>query len=683
MRFIQGYKRGIVDKKAAFLIFIFGFLSLSVYSQNMAIASFEMDETDQTANVSPTMKMDINGEKSALIKIVTTQKNFGFDVGSLGVTATEWQNSEHPGEIWLYVPNGVMKISIQHPQFGSIKDYDLGSRLQKGRTYVMVLTSDQVNTLVVDYDNFQILDVNITPHDAELYINGIKQNLDKGRTSVRLPFGIHTWRVTAANYHMQEGKITINDKERQELQIQLKPAFGYLTLEAAGEMVGAEVWLDDIRIGTVPMQSHPVASGKHTLRVKQKYYSLWQKTITVTDEAPLRFSFTPTQFSPDYASAELSVDDRNVQIYDNDELLSASGGRWSGRLETGTHRLEVRKPNHTPSVRTVTVSNGQKLTYTLDTPRPILGKLNITTSPNGAEVIIDGKNFGTTPVVDRELIIGAHRIELRHPGCRPETREIVLQEGKTHIENIRLIDYCSAVLNTTPTGATVTIDGRYAGETPYQFNLEAGQYKIELSKSQYRKYAKTLKLDGNTQDINIKLRHDYVSGNKMYIQAGYNFFPFSGISFGAGIYINNINVEANYIQGIVKSEMVYWYDTRDDGFYKFAATYCPVGFNLKFGYGVHMGGRVCFTPQVGGQMFLMLENNQTNIIIAEGISKTSITFGARLSVNITSKLGISLTPDYLLHVHTSKGYRLLSDISPRIKNFARPFGCNVSVNLFF
>ena len=42
--------------------------------------------------------MDQNGERAALIKIVTTERGFSFDGGTLGIVATE----EHTGEIWLF-----------------------------------------------------------------------------------------------------------------------------------------------------------------------------------------------------------------------------------------------------------------------------------------------------------------------------------------------------------------------------------------------------------------------------------------------------------------------------------------------------------------------------------------------------------------------------------------------------
>lgn len=74
------------------MILIFCLISLTSYGQNMSIASFKMDEADQTANVSPTMRTDINGEKCALIKIATTQKNFSFP------TRDEWKYAAKGGE---------------------------------------------------------------------------------------------------------------------------------------------------------------------------------------------------------------------------------------------------------------------------------------------------------------------------------------------------------------------------------------------------------------------------------------------------------------------------------------------------------------------------------------------------------------------------------------------------------
>ena len=69
-------------------------------AQDMKVVDFKLLENDLTANRYETQKLDQNGERTALIKIVTPERGFAFDGGSLGIVATE----EHTGEIWLYVP---------------------------------------------------------------------------------------------------------------------------------------------------------------------------------------------------------------------------------------------------------------------------------------------------------------------------------------------------------------------------------------------------------------------------------------------------------------------------------------------------------------------------------------------------------------------------------------------------
>ena len=78
----------------------------------LAVSEFRLLDDDLTANLHGTMVYDFNGEKCALIKIETTQRGFSFDVGALGVVKIV----EQPGEIWLYVPEKIKRITISHPQ---------------------------------------------------------------------------------------------------------------------------------------------------------------------------------------------------------------------------------------------------------------------------------------------------------------------------------------------------------------------------------------------------------------------------------------------------------------------------------------------------------------------------------------------------------------------------------------
>lgn len=676
------------------LVVVSFFFSLLAYSQNMSISSFKMDETDQTANVKPTMRFDINGEKCALIKIETTQKNFSFDVGALGVTAIEWQNSEHPGEIWLYVPNGVMKISIQHPQFGSIKDHDLGGRLKKGRTYVMALTSDHVNTLVVDYDNTQILDVDITPHDADLYINGLKQSLDfNGHTSLQLPFGTHNYRVVAKNYHPEEAQVIINNKEnKHQLSVSLKQAFGYLTVKSTPESKGGELFIDDVRVGELPITQFPLKSGMHQLSVYQKLYFPYTEKLAMTDSATVEI--TP-MLKPNYSEYEIFVDgDKEAQIYDNGELIGT--GRWKGRLEAGEHIIEAKKISHTTITQKVNVVKDTPRKVSLTKPMPIYGTLEVKTQPSNAKVFIDNnpKEAGVTDFINSRLLIGPHHIKIVLPGHKTEEFDVDIKEGQTERINQTLTDFCDATIFSTPV-ANISIDGKEEDKTPLHINRIAGNYHISLSAHGYSTFSRKMRLDGTTKDFTIKLHRNYTRPNEFYIQVGGNIGKMLSMNFGLGGFIHNVNVEGNYIIGLTHSDRIFWSDKSGESV-PFSATYKPSGGNIKVGYGFRLHSRIRLTPQVGCQFISLTETTEKSVFsndsaesvqdsleAANGSKAASLTIGLRCNVALAPWLGLSVSPEYLVGISKSNGFKALSDVSSKIKGYADGFNCNVSINVFF
>ncbi|MBQ7494243.1 MAG: hypothetical protein IJT75_00520 [Bacteroidaceae bacterium] len=92
-------------------------------------------ESDLTANTHGTSRQDQNGETAALIRIVTTEKGFSFEGGSLGIVGTV----QKTGELWLYVPRYAQKLTIKHPTFGVLRDYAYPQTIEGGRTYELLL----------------------------------------------------------------------------------------------------------------------------------------------------------------------------------------------------------------------------------------------------------------------------------------------------------------------------------------------------------------------------------------------------------------------------------------------------------------------------------------------------------------------------------------------------------------
>jgi hypothetical protein len=92
-------------------------------------------------------------------------------------------------------------------------------------------------------------------------------------------------------------------------------------------------------------------------------------------------------------------------------------------LSAGSHRLElVNESLGYRTIQTVTVSSGQ--TTQVDATLPT-GRLHLNATP-WADVFIDDKPVGETPLANIEVPIGPHTIVFRHPQLGEQTRKTVI-----------------------------------------------------------------------------------------------------------------------------------------------------------------------------------------------------------------------------------------------------------------
>jgi formylglycine-generating enzyme required for sulfatase activity len=185
------------------------FCVIVMQAQNLAVQSFRMDETDLTANTAGTTVIDQNGNKCALIKVETTLRGFTFDAGTLGVVKTE----NHVGEVWVYVPEGVKRLSIFHEDYMPIRDYDLGMMLRRARTYVLRLSASQQQA-AEETPTSQFVIFQVSPANATIELNGEILPVHNGSATKMMPFGSYDYRVQAPDYMPQAGKVVVDDPKQ-------------------------------------------------------------------------------------------------------------------------------------------------------------------------------------------------------------------------------------------------------------------------------------------------------------------------------------------------------------------------------------------------------------------------------------------------------------------------------------
>ena len=105
--------------------------SLASPDSTFTVASFRQLPTDVSAFIDAVR--DLNGEACALLKVVAPS-DFAFS-SPLGIV----KRRDEVGEIWLYLPKGTKSITLKHPQWGVLRNYQLGTKLESRMTYEMRL----------------------------------------------------------------------------------------------------------------------------------------------------------------------------------------------------------------------------------------------------------------------------------------------------------------------------------------------------------------------------------------------------------------------------------------------------------------------------------------------------------------------------------------------------------------
>ncbi len=99
-------------------------------------------------------------------------------------------------------------------------------------------------------------------------------------------------------------------------------------------------------------------------------------------------------------------------------------------LSPGQHQMEIDTGTQ-PRVIPITITAGSQVSQYIEAQAaPATGKLQVTSEPAGATVLVDGERKGTAPVLVADLAIGRHQVELRADGATVQ-QEVTIEPGGT------------------------------------------------------------------------------------------------------------------------------------------------------------------------------------------------------------------------------------------------------------
>ena len=533
----------------------------ALHAQSISVASFRALPTDMTARVTDPVK-DRNGDKCALIKVVTTESGFGWEGGMLGIMKAE----KKTGEYWVYVPYGAKKLTIKHDKLGVLRNYLYPEPIKIATVYEMVLTTGKVTLIVEDAEiPTQWLLIESEPDGADVSIDEVFAGTTPFQKELEL--GRHAYSINKPLYHPSAGVVELKKKDSvMKVSTTLKPNFGKLNITSLPEP-GAEIILDDVPTAKItPFILDNVPSGKHIISLRKDWYAPIKQEVVVQDGQTANYII---RMIPAYSNISIKAE-QNSQIYVNNEHKGTTN--WTGRMMPGMYTFEARKDKHHNDSRKIEIFADDDQTIKLE-PLPITGDLKIISTPFGAEVRLNGEKEGKTPLTLRGLLIGEYNIELHKDLFATYSGKVTVKEGETTEMNRKLDAGVDVRIVSKPSGAKINIDGKPQGYTPKTLNLTFGKKHLKLTKNEYTTLEQNIHIEENTPYFEFELISEKLvqaeKQYKKYRNTKYFWLGMTAISAGASAYFymqveNDIKAypdathDATDIHNRIEQNDLYW-----------------------------------------------------------------------------------------------------------------------------
>lgn len=283
---------------------------------------------------------------------------------------------------------------------------------------------------------------------AEVSIDGVvRGTLPNG---FEVAAGRHNLEVKKAGWKTLTKWFDLTDDERRTVEVVLErseQASGTLLVTADGP---GEVYVDGARRDLAPALVTGLAPGEHVVEVRREGALPWRQSIAIAPGQQAKVSANLGGAAP---TGESGPDDRGktslrVQATVPDAEVFLDGATLGKApidrhdLAAGKHDLIVRKDGYEELRREVYLFQGQPVALVADLRN--VGKVRFLSSPQGAEVSIDGEPIGTTPIERDDISAGEHVIVFKLNGYDNHKEMVTVVGGKERL--------MSPDLKATPTG---------------------------------------------------------------------------------------------------------------------------------------------------------------------------------------------------------------------------------------
>jgi len=293
-----------------------------------------------------------------------------------------------------------------------------------------------------------------------------------------------------------------------------RKSYGSIAINSSPQ--GASVILDGDDLGVTPLTKSGIESGDHTLLIHKDGYvdNVQGITIPVGRSLPVTAKLV-------MMSGNLLIKSDPVGAWITFDGKARGEATRSGlslkMLKVGRYKVKAELDHYYPTEQTVEVDFNLTKPITL-TLKPKPGSIYASSTPPGAEIIIDGKASGVkTPGKVTDVEAKDHTVVLRLSGYRDKSVKVTVAPDKTKmlsetlnkvvaLKNTIGLQMGSLRIITYPIGARIYINGNLKGVSPLTIdNLSEQEYQVSATWSNGLTVGKRVEvLNGEIVDLYLK-----------------------------------------------------------------------------------------------------------------------------------------------------------------------------------
>jgi formylglycine-generating enzyme required for sulfatase activity len=317
--------------------------------------------------------------------------------------------------------------------------------------------------------------------------------------------GSYTVHVEKDGYYDLSQRLTVGDAQSQTFELELRKLPGHLTVSTE-PAVDAIVTIDEGIVGEAPYGPVELQPGVHSVTVSAERYLPFADVFEIPGLG--RQEAVQVQLVPRWANVDISTQPPGAVVYAGAEKL----GQTPVQLELieGSHDLSIILDGFKAWDGTIVAEPNVDQELPTIQLEPANARLLVNTIPRGANVTVNGRYRGQSPV---NLSLSPdinYEIGMSKAGYGAAQRKVLLEAAARREITVDLTAKTGRVtVRSYPSDATVYVDGRRRGTGTVTLNLSSAPHRIEVRREGYESYSRSITpRPGYPQTVQIRLRSE-------------------------------------------------------------------------------------------------------------------------------------------------------------------------------